>query len=212
MTLLSLFVVDGFVYIGYYTACSQNCQQYFKKMLKIFSTDGILATKNTLGGGCMFIYYNNDYSIGSIYEHKRPLTIGDRIRQKREELGMTQEELATKLGYKSRSSVNKVENSRELSNKKVIEYADALGVTPSYLMGWEPYTKSEEKNTSSKESEWTNNNKEYYTNPETAKIAQQIYENKDLSLLFDAAMDAKPEDLQTVHTMLLALKKKERGE
>lgn len=52
----------------------------------------------------------------------------------------------------------------------------------------------------------------YYTNPETAQIAQEIYENKDLSLLFDAARDAKPEDLQTVHTMLLALKKKERGE
>lgn len=54
--------------------------------------------------------------------------------------------------------------------------------------------------------------KSYYTNPETAKIAQEIYENKDLSLLFDAARDAEPEDLQTVHTMLLALKKKERGE
>ena len=52
----------------------------------------------------------------------------------------------------------------------------------------------------------------YYTNPETAKIAQEIYENKDLSLLFDAAKDATPEDLQTVHTMLMALKKKERGE
>lgn len=52
----------------------------------------------------------------------------------------------------------------------------------------------------------------YYTNPETAQIAQEIYENKDLSLLFDAARDAKPEDLQTVHTMLLALKKKENHE
>lgn len=55
-------------------------------------------------------------------------------------------------------------------------------------------------------------NESYYTNPETAQIAQEIYENKELSLLFDAARDAEPEDLQTVHTMLLALKKKERGE
>ena len=52
----------------------------------------------------------------------------------------------------------------------------------------------------------------YYINSETAQIAQEIYENKDLSLLFDAARDAKPEDLQTVHTMLLALKKKENHE
>ena len=52
----------------------------------------------------------------------------------------------------------------------------------------------------------------YYTNPETAKIAQEIFENKELSLLFDTARDASPEDLQTVHTMLVALKKKEQGE
>ena len=50
---------------------------------------------------------------------------------------------------------------------------------------------------------------EYYLNPETREIAQEIYENKDLSLLFDAARDATPEDLKTVHTMLMALKAKE---
>lgn len=53
---------------------------------------------------------------------------------------------------------------------------------------------------------------QYYTNSETSKVAQQIYENKELSILFDAAKDASPEDLETIHTMLLALKSKERGE
>ena len=52
----------------------------------------------------------------------------------------------------------------------------------------------------------------YYINPETAKAAQEIFENKELRLLFDEARDADPEDLKTVHAMLLALKKKERGE
>ena len=65
------------------------------------------------------------------------MTIGDRIRKRREELGLTQEELAKKLGYASRSSVNKVEKSRELSNKKVQLYADALKCSPGYLMGWD---------------------------------------------------------------------------
>lgn len=65
------------------------------------------------------------------------MNIGERIRNRREELGLTQEELAKKLGYKSRSSVNKVETSRELSNKKVRQYADALDCSPAYLMGWE---------------------------------------------------------------------------
>ncbi len=50
----------------------------------------------------------------------------------------------------------------------------------------------------------------YYLNPQTRDIAQQIYDNKELSLLFDAAKDASPEDLETVHTMLLALKSKEK--
>lgn len=51
----------------------------------------------------------------------------------------------------------------------------------------------------------------YYLNPKTDKIAQEIYDNKELSLLFDAARDADPEDLQTVHSMLMALKRKEQG-
>ena len=52
----------------------------------------------------------------------------------------------------------------------------------------------------------------YYLNPETSKIAQEIYDNKELSLLFDAAKDAEPEDLQTIHSMLMALKRKEKGD
>lgn len=48
----------------------------------------------------------------------------------------------------------------------------------------------------------------YYTE-ETSEMAQEIYENKELKLLFDAARDADPEDLKTVHSMLLALKRKE---
>ncbi len=51
----------------------------------------------------------------------------------------------------------------------------------------------------------------YYLNDETAAIAQDIFENKELRLLFDAARDAEPEDLTAVHGMLLALKRKERG-
>ena len=51
----------------------------------------------------------------------------------------------------------------------------------------------------------------YYLNEETANMAQSIFENKELRLLFDAARDASPEDLETVHSMLLALKRKERG-
>lgn len=51
----------------------------------------------------------------------------------------------------------------------------------------------------------------YYINPETAQAAQEIFENKELRLLFDAARDASPEDLMTAYNVILALKKKEQG-
>lgn len=51
----------------------------------------------------------------------------------------------------------------------------------------------------------------YYIDEETAQMAQEIFENKELRLLFSAARDASPEDLKTTHSLLLALKRKERG-
>ncbi len=51
----------------------------------------------------------------------------------------------------------------------------------------------------------------YYLNEETAKAAQEIFENRELRMLFDAARDADAEDLKALHSMALALKRKERG-
>ena len=65
------------------------------------------------------------------------MTIGERIRQRRQELGLTQEELAHRLGNKSRASVCTVENDKEdLTTTRIKQYADALDCSPSYLMGW----------------------------------------------------------------------------
>lgn len=67
------------------------------------------------------------------------MEIGDRIAAKRKELGWTQQELADKLGFKSKSTINKVElGINQLTPKKVVAYAKALNCSPYYLMGWEP--------------------------------------------------------------------------
>ncbi|MDD6988793.1 helix-turn-helix domain-containing protein [Ruminococcus sp.] len=59
-----------------------------------------------------------------------------RIKQRREELGMSQEELAHKLGYKSRSTINKIEMGiNDITQSKIKAFADALQTTPRYLMG-----------------------------------------------------------------------------
>lgn len=52
----------------------------------------------------------------------------------------------------------------------------------------------------------TNSGGEYYTDADTAKIAQEIFENKDLRILFDAAADARPQDLQMAAEMLRRFK------
>ena len=68
-----------------------------------------------------------------------------------------------------------------------------LKCSPAYLMGWE------------------SDDAPYYLDEKTIEIAQEIADNKELGLLFDAARSAAPEDLQTTHDMLLALKRKEQS-
>lgn len=66
------------------------------------------------------------------------MTIGERVKQRRQELGLTVDELAEKIG-KNRATVYRYE-SDEIENlpTTVLEpLADALGVSPGYLMGWE---------------------------------------------------------------------------
>lgn len=78
---------------------------------------------------------------------------------------------------------------------KMKKIADYFGVSVDYLM-------------TGKEKE---GGEKYYLNDETAEMAQHLFENKELRVLFDAAKDASPEDLKTTYDMLMALKKKERG-
>ena len=65
-------------------------------------------------------------------------SVGDRIRTRRKELNITQDALAQMTGYTSRSSINKIEKGLvDIPQSKITEIADALLVTPAYLMGWE---------------------------------------------------------------------------
>ncbi|MDY5305389.1 helix-turn-helix domain-containing protein [Fusobacterium gastrosuis] len=62
----------------------------------------------------------------------------DRIRNRRKELKMTQDELAKLTGYNDRSSIAKIEAKKaDLSQSKIIAFAKALKVTTSYLMDGE---------------------------------------------------------------------------
>jgi len=110
--------------------------------------------------------------------------------------GITAYRVAKETGVTTATLTNWKNGKYTPKADKLQKIADYLGVSLEYLTTGEEKEGSEEK---------------YYLNEETAEMAQQIFENKDLRVLFDAAKDADPEDLQTVHSMLLALKRKERG-
>ena len=60
---------------------------------------------------------------------------------------MTQEELANKLGYKSKSTINKIElGINDIPQSKIVQFANALDTTPSVLMGWVEVTPETQKN------------------------------------------------------------------
>lgn len=70
--------------------------------------------------------------------------IGKLIKKRREELGLTQEELASRLGYKSKTTIAKIESGiNDIAQSKVMDFAKALETTPAYLMN---IRDSQEKN------------------------------------------------------------------
>jgi repressor LexA len=64
------------------------------------------------------------------------MTIGERIAQYRQEKGLSQEELAHLLGYKSRSTINKIEKGeRDVPRKMVAQLSIVLNVSPLDILG-----------------------------------------------------------------------------
>lgn len=78
-----------------------------------------------------------------------------------------------------------------ISAKNAAKIADYFGVTVAYLMG---------------ESDEPTPTVDYYIYRDTAEIAQTIFEDSDMRVLFDAAKDSRPEDLKMVTNLLKRLK------
>jgi transcriptional regulator with XRE-family HTH domain len=117
-------------------------------------------------------------------------TVGDNILYMRKRLGMTQEELATRMGYKSKSTINKIElGINDIPQSKIVKFAEVLGTTPAYLMGW------------------TEDNNEEKTSPEEPKLSEgakkwlELYhllsdETRDVLVNTMTAFDRIPKDKQ----------------
>lgn len=112
------------------------------------------------------------------------------IKERRTQLGLTQEELAKKVGYTDRSSIAKIESGQvDLSQSKLEQFADVLGTTASELMG-DPATSESG----------------YYFDTETEMVLQAYFESPGMRMLFDAARDLDQDDLVKVTNMVKAYK------
>jgi transcriptional regulator with XRE-family HTH domain len=128
------------------------------------------------------------------------MEIKDIIRNKRLEMGLTMKQVADAVGVSegtvSRWESGEIENMRR---DKIAALSKLLSIDPRIIMGWQLQTDDNEPNEKQQHSG-------YYTNPETAKVAQQIFDDPDLHALFDAARDSRPEDLLMAADLLRRLK------
>ena len=111
--------------------------------------------------------------------------------------GITQYRVHKDTGISSATLSDWKNGKSEPKKDKIEKICKYFDVPLSYFYGDDEEKESGEK---------------YYLNDETAKAAQEIFENKELRALFDVARDADPEDLKALHNMALALKRKERGD
>ena len=118
--------------------------------------------------------------------------IGENIRKKREELGLSQEELATRMGYKSKSTINKIElGINDIPQSKIEKFAEVLGTTPTVLMGWV------DEETGKK-------------NDVLANIVLQLRKDEELLVMVEKLSKLSPENRQALKPVLNAFSTNEK--
>ena len=66
------------------------------------------------------------------------LKLYENIKRYRKAAGFTQEEMARRTGYTDRSSIARIEKGEiDLPQSKIKQFAEAFGVSPGELMGWD---------------------------------------------------------------------------
>ena len=71
------------------------------------------------------------------YKTDFDIEVGERVRLLREKRGLSQTQLAIGVGYSGKSAVSYIENGdRGIKPELIPKFAEVLGTTPEYLMGW----------------------------------------------------------------------------
>lgn len=123
-------------------------------------------------------------------------TLSKNIRFLRHECGLSQDDIADMLGYRSFTTVQKWESGDSEPNVRTLEgLADIFGVTLNDLIS---HDFADPENNAPDDDV-------YYIDPGTRKIAQEVYEDDNLRMLFDASRGAAPEDIQMAAEMIRRL-------
>ena len=110
--------------------------------------------------------------------------LSEKIRSRRKELKMSQEELASLVGYTDRSIISRIEKGLiDLTESKIMAIAKALKVTPEILVGWE--NKKEENNIFSQ-----------LTDEELAKLEK--FKNMSTVMFMNEGNDISDKDKETL--------------
>ena len=113
----------------------------------------------------------------------------DNFKKLCEKAGVTPAQVSKATGIASSTLPEWKKGNYTPKTDKLQLIADYFGVSLEYLMtGEEP---------------------QVYYDERTAELAQRFYQRPDLALLFEAAEDASPEDVELTYQMLKALKAKE---
>ena len=128
------------------------------------------------------------------------MTVADRIKYRRESLGISQEELAKRIGLKDKSSITKIEKAGDkISLKHIEKISQALDVSVQFLMGWDKEEKINENNTLEKAAADIRN----------AVNKSMTEEEKHLQLFTGHYKKLNPEQKSLVDNMIEALLKKQ---
>jgi transcriptional regulator with XRE-family HTH domain len=66
------------------------------------------------------------------------MTAGDKIKQRRLELGWSLRELAKRMGYANQSTISRIESGEiDIPQSKVVKFAEVMGTSVAFLMDWE---------------------------------------------------------------------------
>lgn len=128
-------------------------------------------------------------------------SIGARLKALRLDRGLTQDEVGKRV-LVSKQTLYKYENDivTNIPVDKIELLAEVYHVTPAYIMGWEQPEEDVDESPS------------YYDDPEVAAIANEMKENPNIRVLFDASRGLSKESIEEVRRFVEYQKAKERGD